>query len=106
MYLWAVLRKIVGILRDPYRPGLHYMRGTGPKWFAAHSGHDPLLAQFGDGKDQAPLAMRQVRCHVCVDCRGQAYEDLESDKVPGELLGLGLTGIAVRVNISAESTGR
>jgi hypothetical protein len=38
MYLWAVLRKIVGILTDPYRPELHYMRGPGPKWFAAHSG--------------------------------------------------------------------
>jgi len=39
--------------------------------------------------------MRQVRFHVRVACRGQPYEDLESERVPGELLGLGLTGNAV-----------
>ena len=38
MYFLAVLRKIVSILRDPYRPELHYMRGPGPKWFEVHSG--------------------------------------------------------------------
>src|SRR6516162_6771840 len=40
----SLLRKIVGILRDPYRLELHYMRGPGSKWCAAHSGHDPLPA--------------------------------------------------------------
>src|SRR6516225_4309444 len=40
----SLLRKIVGILRDPYRLELHYMRGLGSKWCAAHSGHDPLPA--------------------------------------------------------------
>src|SRR5262249_42531694 len=91
MYLWVVLRKTVSIFRDPYRPKLHYMRAPGPKLFAAHSGHDPLSAQFGDGKDQAPLAMR----HVHFACGEQPYEDLESERVPGELLGLDLTGNAV-----------
>jgi hypothetical protein len=38
MYLLAVLRKIVSILTDRYRPELHYMRGPGPKWFEVHSG--------------------------------------------------------------------
>lgn len=38
MYFLAVLRKIVSISRDPYRPELHYMRGPGPKWFEVHSG--------------------------------------------------------------------
>src|SRR5262249_2720255 len=33
MYFSAVLRKNVSILRDPYRPELHYMRGPGPKRF-------------------------------------------------------------------------
>ena len=23
---------------NPYRPELHYMRGTGPKWYAKHQG--------------------------------------------------------------------
>ena len=38
MYVLVILRKIVSIFWDPYRPELHYMRGPGPKWFEAHSG--------------------------------------------------------------------
>jgi hypothetical protein len=26
----------VGVMFDPYRPELHYMRGPGPKWHAKH----------------------------------------------------------------------
>jgi hypothetical protein len=33
MTRWQRLFKIV---RDPYRPELHYMRGRGPKWHARH----------------------------------------------------------------------
>ncbi len=28
--------RLVEIVRDPYRPELHYMRGPGPKWHARH----------------------------------------------------------------------
>jgi hypothetical protein len=31
--LWQILHDIC----DPYRPELHYMRGPGPKWHAAHA---------------------------------------------------------------------
>ena len=37
--------RLTQALSAPYHPELHYMRGPGPKWFAAHSGHDPLPAQ-------------------------------------------------------------
>ena len=29
-------RGLIGLVRDPYRPELHYMRGPGPKWYARH----------------------------------------------------------------------
>ncbi len=31
-------RRLIQIVRDPYRPELHYMRGPGPKWHAKHRG--------------------------------------------------------------------
>lgn len=37
--LIATGRELLQIFRDvcdPYRPELHYMRGPGPKWHAAH----------------------------------------------------------------------
>jgi hypothetical protein len=34
----ARTRTLIGILADPYRPELYYMRGPGPKWRARH-GH-------------------------------------------------------------------
>ena len=27
---------LIGSVRDPYRPELHYMRAPGPKWHAKH----------------------------------------------------------------------
>ena len=30
------LRRLIQIVRNPYRPELHYMRGPGPKWNAKH----------------------------------------------------------------------
>ena len=30
---------LIQIVRTPYRPELHYMRGPGPKWYAKHQGH-------------------------------------------------------------------
>ena len=29
-------RVLLGIVANPYRPELHYMRGPGPKWRAKH----------------------------------------------------------------------
>jgi hypothetical protein len=29
---------LIKTARNPYRPELHYMRGTGPKWYAKHQG--------------------------------------------------------------------
>jgi len=28
--------RLFEMVRDPYRPELHYMRGPGPKWHAKH----------------------------------------------------------------------
>jgi hypothetical protein len=30
-------RRLSGLLFDPYRPELHYMRGPGPKWREKHA---------------------------------------------------------------------
>jgi hypothetical protein len=30
-------RQLRGLLFDPYRPELHYMRGPGPKWREKHA---------------------------------------------------------------------
>jgi hypothetical protein len=30
-------QNLIGRIRDPYRPELHYMRGPGPKWHAKHA---------------------------------------------------------------------
>jgi hypothetical protein len=32
----AHTRALLGLVADPYRPELHYMRGPGPKWRAKH----------------------------------------------------------------------
>jgi hypothetical protein len=29
-------RGLIDVVRNPYRPELHYMRGPGPKWRAKH----------------------------------------------------------------------
>ena len=33
---FARCRDLIGIVGNPYRPELHYMRGPGPKWRAKH----------------------------------------------------------------------
>ena len=33
--IWGC-RTLIGLMSDPYRPELHYMRGPGPKWRARH----------------------------------------------------------------------
>ena len=32
--------RLFQIVRSPYRPELHYMRGPGPKWHAKHQGRN------------------------------------------------------------------
>ena len=32
----AHTRTLLGLVSNPYRPELHYMRGPGPKWRAKH----------------------------------------------------------------------
>jgi len=32
----SVVRNLILDVRDSYRPGLHHMRGPGPKWRAKH----------------------------------------------------------------------
>jgi hypothetical protein len=34
-----VISNLIMDVRDSYRPGLHYMRGPGPKWRAKHRRH-------------------------------------------------------------------
>jgi hypothetical protein len=34
-----VISNLIMDVRDSYRPGLHYMRGPGPKWRARHRRH-------------------------------------------------------------------
>jgi hypothetical protein len=34
----AQWHRLIGIVGNPYRPELHYMRGPGPKWHAKHGG--------------------------------------------------------------------
>lgn len=36
----SVVRNLILDVRDCYRPGVHYMRGPGPKW---HAKHQPWL---------------------------------------------------------------
>jgi hypothetical protein len=44
MSIWALFQRIVGVMLNRYRPELHYMRGPGPKWLAAH-GRSPVRAR-------------------------------------------------------------
>ena len=37
---------LIQIVRNPYRPELHYMRGPGPKWRAKHQGHSESSAPW------------------------------------------------------------
>ncbi|MEH2484674.1 hypothetical protein [Bradyrhizobium sp. AZCC 2230] len=34
-----VISNLIMDVRDSYQPGLHYMRGPGPKWCAKHCHH-------------------------------------------------------------------
>jgi hypothetical protein len=33
----TIWHSVLGVIFNPYRPELHYMRGPGPKWRAKHS---------------------------------------------------------------------
>ena len=62
----SVVRNLIMDVRDSYRPGLHYMRGPGPKWRAKHqpwlqcdsqalppAGRRQLSPLYGDRRDAA-----------------------------------------------------
>jgi hypothetical protein len=53
--LASVVHNLVMDVRDSYRPGLHYMRGPGPKW---HAKHQPWL-RF-DSEAVSPAGQHQL----------------------------------------------
>ena len=54
--LASVIHNLIMDVRDSYRPGLHYMRGPGPKWRAKHQ---PWLGV--DLQPVPPAGPRQLR---------------------------------------------
>ena len=42
--LASVIHNLILDVRDCYRPGLHYMRGPGPKWRAKHGITEPVAS--------------------------------------------------------------
>jgi hypothetical protein len=51
----SVVHNLIMDVRDSYRPGLHYMRGPGPKWRARHQ---PLLTV--DSRPVSPAGQHQL----------------------------------------------
>jgi len=52
--LAEVISNLIMDVRDSYRPGLHYMRGPGPKWRAKHGISEP--GETRDYADSAAIA--------------------------------------------------
>ena len=52
----GVVHNLIMDVRDCYRPGLHYMRGPGPKWRAKHQTWLPLDSEVvpPPGQHQPP----------------------------------------------------
>jgi hypothetical protein len=57
----SVVRNPILDVRDCYRPGLHYMRGPGPKWRAKHQ---PWLRI--DVEARTPARAARLVASVCV----------------------------------------
>jgi hypothetical protein len=58
----SVISNLIMDVRDSYRPGLHYMRGPGPKWRAKHQpwlGVDPQPAPSAGQHQMSPLDARR-----------------------------------------------
>ena len=52
----GVVHNLIMDVRDCYRPGLHYMRGPGPKWRAKHQTWLPLDSEAVPPPRAAPAA--------------------------------------------------
>ena len=60
--LASVIYNLIMDVRDSYRPGLHYMRGPGPKWRAKHQpwlGVDPQPVTPAGQRQLLPLYVRR-----------------------------------------------
>ncbi len=58
----SVIYNLIMDVRDSYRPGLHYIRGPGPKWRAKHQpwlGVDPQPAPSAGQHQMSPLDARR-----------------------------------------------
>jgi hypothetical protein len=55
----GVVRNLILDLRDSYRPGVHDMRGPGPKW---HAGHQPWLRFDSEPVSQADSTNYRHMC--------------------------------------------
>ena len=58
----SVISNLIMDVRDSYRPGLHYMRGPGPKWRAKHQpwlGVDPQPVPLAGQRQMSPLDARR-----------------------------------------------
>jgi len=59
--LASAIHNLIMDVRDSYRPGLHSMRGPGPKWRAKHQpslGVDPRPATPAGQRQLLPLVVR------------------------------------------------
>ena len=57
----SVVHNLVMDVRDCYRPGLHYMRGPGPKWRAKHQPWPRLDSEAVPPTEQHQLSPVYVR---------------------------------------------
>jgi hypothetical protein len=56
----SVVQNLVKDVLDSYRPGLHYMRGPGPKWRAKHQPRfDSEAASVRGQQELAPAYVRR-----------------------------------------------
>ena len=56
----SVVHNLILDVRDSYRPGLHYMRGPGPKWRAKHQPWPRFDAEAGSPAGQHQLSPMYV----------------------------------------------
>jgi hypothetical protein len=57
----SVVQNLVKDVLDSYRPGLHYMRGPGPKWRAKHQPWFRFDAEAASPSGQQELSPAYVR---------------------------------------------
>ena len=68
----SVVHNLILDVRDSYRPGLHYMRGPGPKWRAKHQPWLRFDSEAGSLAGQHQLSPMYVsRRHTANPAAGQ-----------------------------------